>query len=175
MKYLQIFLGALIVIGLALLATQNIWVPKLVDAILLYTNEIEPPISPNNRPKIEPPLVVNDSTTKQDVLIYQKHSSWGPCINSSSGCFSNISLYTSGRMIAESENGVTETQPGKVFVEQIQQAIQQTGIMKKSCTANIVVDYSASYKIVYGGVEKNIIYPGCEEEIKIIDALFKKQ
>ncbi len=34
MKQLRIFLGVLIVIGLVLLATQKIWVPKLVDRII---------------------------------------------------------------------------------------------------------------------------------------------
>lgn len=34
MKYVRIGLGVLIVIGLGLLATQNIRVPKLVDVIL---------------------------------------------------------------------------------------------------------------------------------------------
>lgn len=34
MKSIQIFLGVLIIIGLALLATQSFWVPTVVDAIL---------------------------------------------------------------------------------------------------------------------------------------------
>jgi len=33
----QIFLLILIIVGLALIVTQNFWVPKLVGAILAYT------------------------------------------------------------------------------------------------------------------------------------------
>lgn len=36
MKFVQVFLAVLIVIGVGLLATQKFWVPKLVDHILIY-------------------------------------------------------------------------------------------------------------------------------------------
>ncbi len=38
MKFIRIFLLVLIIIGLILLATQKIWVPKLVDAIIASEN-----------------------------------------------------------------------------------------------------------------------------------------
>src|ERR1035437_1950878 len=36
MKFIRIFLLVLIIIGIILLCTQNIWVPKLVDKIIKY-------------------------------------------------------------------------------------------------------------------------------------------
>lgn len=37
MKIIRLFLLILIIIGLILLATQNVWVPKLVDFIIQTT------------------------------------------------------------------------------------------------------------------------------------------
>ncbi len=51
MKFIRIFLFILIIIGLSLLATQSIWVPKLVNRIILNekitlpVQEIQPSIS----------------------------------------------------------------------------------------------------------------------------------
>lgn len=36
MKFVRIFLLVLIIIGIILLLTQNLWVPKIVDMILRY-------------------------------------------------------------------------------------------------------------------------------------------
>jgi hypothetical protein len=38
MKIIRIFLFVLIVIGIGLLFTQKIWIPKLVDQIILNEN-----------------------------------------------------------------------------------------------------------------------------------------
>ena len=38
LRTIQIFLLILIVIGIILLCTQNLWVPKLVNYILLHSN-----------------------------------------------------------------------------------------------------------------------------------------
>lgn len=52
MKIIRIILFILIIIGLALLATQKMWVPKLVDRIIL--SEIKPVIAPTKNQVILP-------------------------------------------------------------------------------------------------------------------------
>ncbi|MHB1330776.1 MAG: hypothetical protein ACYCY6_02305 [Minisyncoccota bacterium] len=40
LKAIQIFLGVLIIIGVILLFSQKLWVPKITDFILEYENNI---------------------------------------------------------------------------------------------------------------------------------------
>lgn len=151
MKAIRVFLLILIIIGLCLLVTQRFWVPRLVVIIMNYTDEINP----------------------SKTVIFEKRASWGPC-PSEKGCFEVLYLYESGKLVVENEKGHHENQAPKNFVERFEQAVEQTGIMQKKCAvAYPVMDYSLSYTITHKGREKKIEYPGCEEEMKKIDALFQ--
>ncbi len=54
MKKIQIFLFVLIIIGIVLLSTQKLWVPKLVDKIISYQKTTTPP---KNNSKTEVPII----------------------------------------------------------------------------------------------------------------------
>lgn len=150
MKTIRIILLILIIIGIGLIATQRFWVPRLVTIIMNYTDETDP----------------------SQIIIFEKRLSWGPCPNEG-GCFEALYLYESGKLVVENKQGYHENKLPKDFVDRFKQTIEQTGIMQKKCViASPVMDYSASYSIVHGGKKKEIKYPGCEEELKIIDELF---
>ncbi|OGZ43733.1 MAG: hypothetical protein A2719_01445 [Candidatus Ryanbacteria bacterium RIFCSPHIGHO2_01_FULL_45_22] len=152
MKTIRIVLLILIIIGIGLLATQRFWVPKLVTAIMNYTDEADP----------------------SQTLIFEKRASWGPCPYEG-GCFEMLYLYKSGKIVVDNENGRHENQLSKEFMERFNQTVEQTGIMQKKCVMPLTADYSVSYTIVHDGKKKNIESRGCEEELKTIDALFKAQ
>ncbi len=57
MKFIRIFLLVLIIIGIGLLLTRNMWVPKLVDAIVARENPDNPPVIV---PQVQPNLTLVD-------------------------------------------------------------------------------------------------------------------
>ncbi|MFM7088342.1 MAG: hypothetical protein ACKOW9_02310 [Candidatus Paceibacterota bacterium] len=61
LKFIQIFLLFLIIIGLGLLATQKMWVPRVVDMILVSEG-----VSPNS-PEIESPVLNTPTTDSAEV------------------------------------------------------------------------------------------------------------
>ncbi|OGZ46585.1 MAG: hypothetical protein A3J55_02745 [Candidatus Ryanbacteria bacterium RIFCSPHIGHO2_02_FULL_45_17b] len=153
MKAIRLFLLVLIIVGLGLLATQGFWVPKFVAVIIKYTDEADP----------------------SQIIIFEKRSSWGPCPDEG-GCFEFVHLYESGKLVVEDGEGKHESQLPKDFVERFNKTVEETGIMQKKClVSSPILDYGASYTIVHNGREKKIEFPGCEEELKVIDALFMAQ
>lgn len=151
MKTIRIVLLIFIIIGIGLLVTQKLWVPKLVTAIIQYMDGADP----------------------SQIIIFEKRSSWGPCMYDG-GCFEFLYLYESGKLVVENENGYHENQSPKDFVERFRQTVEQTGIMRKKCpVVPFMLDSSTSYTIVHDGKKKKIESPRCEEEMKVIDALFR--
>ena len=71
MKTVRIFLLVLIVIGIVLLFTQNIWVPKLVDKILLYeSTPVVLQTAPINIKNITPETTISKDVTCNDNINY---------------------------------------------------------------------------------------------------------
>jgi len=99
-------------------------------------------------------------------LIFQKDSGWGPCPPNAT-CSSYLELYSSGRLVIDGN----ETQLSPEKMEQIRQAVIDSGIMDKDCPHSVVLDYWAEYRIYIGGQTKIITFPGCETEMKTIEDL----
>lgn len=108
-----------------------------------------------------------------DSIFFWKHEAWGPC-PIADGCYMNISVYTSGRVTYEMAT-TTEKQMDAQTVAQMIGMINKSGFMKKDCSAAEPVDYSATYRITLNGKVKEITFPGCEDELKGIEALLPKQ
>ena len=49
--------------------------------------------------------------------------------------------------------------------------IRDSGIMEKTCEAEMVLDYYVDYFINLDGIQKEIRFPGCEPEFNAIDGL----
>lgn len=100
--------------------------------------------------------------TDKSGVVYDKRAYWGPCPSPDpTACRDLVTIYADGTLAA---NGVTTTvSVGKI--EELAATISESGIMNKSCEASVFVDYSATYKVN----EKEIRFPGCEEELKEID------
>ena len=110
----------------------------------------------------------------EDILIYEKKASWGPCANPNGGCFLFTSLYSSGRLVLES----LETKELQLTVESVDTIItkiKNSGIMGMQCDAPRIVDYSATYNFNVEGETKTIYFPGCENELNTIDAVIETE
>ena len=106
----------------------------------------------------------------EDILIYEKKESGGPCANPDGGCFLSTSLYSSGRLVLESLE-TNELQLTEESVDTIIIKIKNSGIMSMQCEGPIILDYSATYNFNIEGETKTIYFPGCENELNTIDAI----
>ena len=106
-----------------------------------------------------------------DLILFQKDESWGPCPPEFSACQQVTKLYYSGKLILEGEeNG--EKQLETETVEKVINKINSTDIINRDCSAELPLpDYLAIYNINLDGKNKRIIFPNCQEEIKKIEEL----
>lgn len=120
-------------------------------------------------------------------LLYAKRALVGLCRTKSGdggSCHFNTYLYSSGKLIVESgELAVTpdgekaaayptiEKQLDQSLMDRIVQQIRDSGVMKKSCEAEMIMDYYVNYFINLDGVKKEVQFPGCESEFDKIDEL----
>ena len=56
-------------------------------------------------------------------------------------------------------------------MDRIIKQIRDSGVMKKSCKAEMITDYFVDYFINLDGVKKEAKFPGCEAEFNAIDEL----
>lgn len=128
-----------------------------------------------------------DSVLNNPDLLYAKRAFIGFCRTRSGdggSCHYNTYLYSSGEVIEtssevaigpEGERATTypviERKIGKNLMEQITKKIRDSEIIRKSCDAEMVTDVYINYVINLDGVKKKIKFPGCESELKEIDAL----
>ncbi|MDO8558676.1 MAG: hypothetical protein Q7S09_05890 [bacterium] len=121
-------------------------------------------------------------------LLYAKRALIGLCRTKSGNggsCHFNTYLYKSGKLVTESgelamleEGGEKATayptvqkELDKDLMDRITKQIRDSGIMEKSCQAEMVTDYYVHYLINLDGVKKEVTFPGCESEFREIDAL----
>ncbi|MEI7580120.1 MAG: hypothetical protein WCJ58_08915 [bacterium] len=116
-------------------------------------------------------LILRNHSSQLDktALLYEKVDAWGPCPPFSK-CTSTIQLYYSGKIISDN-NFLKEKELDQQTVQNIVRKINSSGLMKKDCLANPVIDYSAYYRIIIANKEKKINFPGCEKELTEIDKL----
>lgn len=105
------------------------------------------------------------SVVSEGVLI-EKVEGWGPC-PPDSVCQQTTKLDYAGRLELEGEKQMVK-QLSQTELEEVIILIRKTGIMKKSCPSERILDYSARYTIKLGREEKVIEFPGCEQELEEI-------
>lgn len=106
--------------------------------------------------------IQKNSTSGGEFMLYSKKATWEPCPMSNPGdCGENIVIYNTGKAIFNSEEGNID----KSEIALLENAIIDSGVRQKECDFSPVVDYWAEYYIH----PKTITYPGCEDELKIID------
>lgn len=120
-------------------------------------------------------------------LLYAKRAFIGLCRTKSGyggSCRFNTYLYFSGKLIMESDELAMTPDGEKVIayptiqkeldknlMTGIIKQIRDSGVMDKSCEAEMVTDLFVDYLINLDGVKKEIKFPGCELELKEIDKL----
>ena len=114
----------------------------------------------------------NSKSLKNDTILLEKYESWGPCPNESFKCYLSTKLYYSGKLVLDGDN-TTQKQLDKNSVDKIIAQIKQSQIMDKDCSASIVLDYGATYRLNINGHKKSINFPGCENDLSKIDDLIK--
>ena len=122
-------------------------------------------------------------------LLYAKKSFIGFCRTKSGdggSCRFSTYLYKSGEYILESSESVISEEAGaektithpttrrelsEGAMDGIFSKIRDSGIMEKTCEAEMVLDYYVDYFINLDGIQKEIRFPGCEPEFNAIDGL----
>jgi len=104
-----------------------------------------------------------------NVVLFEKYAVWGPCPPSVI-CHQTTKVYYSGEMVMEGKTQWQSTLE-KDTLAKIVEKINTTNIMRKDCAAKMVTDYGATYIMRVGEKEKVIEYPGCERELREIEAL----
>lgn len=115
------------------------------------------------------PANVNDTAGKNYVM-YKKDSGWGPCQESYEPCSEIRTLWISG-LLTISGQRTAEFNLTPEQVSQVSAAIESSGILQKECLASPVMDYSATYYLSIGSQKKEIQFPGCENDLSLIDAM----
>jgi len=116
--------------------------------------------------------VNNKCVTKDEtanLILFEKNAAWGPCPPDVI-CEQSVKLYYSGELIFEGEINATE-QLSKETVGNLINQIRLSNIMGKNCEVTPVLDYMSTLKINLDGQIKEIIFPGCEEEVNKIEKL----
>ncbi len=129
----------------------------------------------------------NDPILNDPDLLYAERAFIGLCRTKSGdggSCHFNTYLYSSGKLIAESgELAMTpdgekittyptvQKELDKNTMDRIIKQIRDSGVMEKSCKAEMVTDYYVSHFINLDGVKKEAQFPGCETEFNEIDTL----
>lgn len=125
----------------------------------------------------------NDAILSNPDLLYAKREWAGLCSNKQGeggSCYFNTYLYRYGKLTTTSGwtgidgekkiiNPATEKELDDISLGRIIKQIQNSGILNKSCEAELAMDYSADYFINLDGIKKEIKFPGCESELKEID------
>ncbi len=100
---------------------------------------------------------------------FEKTENWGPCPQSET-CFQKTILKGDGFFEREGQDNNVKFL-SVVELLSIINKIKSTGIMEKECISQPVLDYSATYNIRLSDKQKEIISPGCQEELKEIEKL----
>lgn len=133
----------------------------------------------------------NDSILNDPNLLYAKRALIGFCRTKSGNggsCHFNTYLYSSGKLIIESGELAVVKSGGekatayptinkvldKNLMDGIIKQIRDSGVMDKSCEAEMIMDYYVDYFINLDGIKKEVKFPGCESELNKIDELIVK-
>lgn len=132
-------------------------------------NEIPEGFFYPNRPKTE---IKSDCMRRvgSNFIIYKMDSGWGPCPPEAQPCTELRVLWSSGLFsISGQRNAEFTLSPEQV--NEVAAAIENSGALNKECPAGRVSDYSATYYLSNGSSEKQVQFPGCKDDINVIDTL----
>jgi hypothetical protein len=106
----------------------------------------------------------------EDKILFEKEEGWGPCPPEFQPCEQNTKLYYSGRLVFEGQIN-SEMRLSEEEVQVVVDEIWSSGVVDKDCDAPTVLDYYASYVINVDSKKKEIIFPGCEDELAKVEDL----
>jgi hypothetical protein len=107
--------------------------------------------------------ILTDQLQNADLILFKEEEGWGPCPPNSI-CWQSTKLYYSGKLVLEGEKSI-EKQLDQEKVEEIKNLIKSSGIMQKDCSAELILDYGATYFLNLNGQVRTIKYPGCTNEL----------
>lgn len=132
-------------------------------------------------------VISDDAVSVDPDLLYSTRTTIGLCRTKSGDggtCYAKTSLYFSGKLITERSEVVlspdgekrvaypaVEKTLNKNTMDRIIKQIRDSGIMNKSCEAEMIMDYYVSYFISLDGTIKEARFPGCKSEFNEIDEL----
>lgn len=105
-----------------------------------------------------------------NTILFEKQEGWGPCPPGDI-CRQSTKLFYSGELVLEGEKNTNKKLDAQT-TSKIKNQFVASDIMNKDCSAGVVLDYYVIYTLNYEGRTKEIIFPGCEEELKSIEELF---
>ncbi len=114
----------------------------------------------------------NPPTDTHTNFLFQRTASWGPCaLPNANACHDELTLSQDGMLEISSVKGIVKEKLDPSKLEKIKNHIRTSKLLQLPCTASIILDYSAQYRITLDGTTKDIDFPGCERELKVIDDL----
>jgi hypothetical protein len=116
------------------------------------------------------PIKKDIATETDSTLLFQRTASWGPCaLPNPNACHDELTLSQDGVLRVSSVKGPVLEKITPYNLEKIKTHIQASQLLTKPCDAPIVVDNSAHYRITLDGITRGIDFPGCENDLKVID------
>lgn len=138
-----------------------------------FSKQEERPLEECNNVQLISPSPLQDTDTSQNqnsnAILFQKDAGYGPCPTNAK-CYQHTTLYYSGKLILEGDKNL-QKQLSQEELNQIIAKIEETNVMEKECTPTPIVDYSANYTLTVNNQEKKIRFPGCEDELRVIEKL----
>ena len=114
----------------------------------------------------------NPPTDTHANFLFQRTASWGPCaLPDANACHDELTLSQDGMLEISSVKGIVKEKLDPSKLEKIKNHIRTSKLLLLPCTASVIVDYTARYRITLDGTTKDIDFPGCEQDLKVIDDL----
>lgn len=114
--------------------------------------------------------IKNDGGQTGSPLLFQRTASWGPCaLPDANACHDELILSQDGTLNVSSVKGPVHEKITIENLKKIKNYIRTSNLLHKSCEAPGVVDYAAQYRITLDSITRDIDFPGCESDLKVID------
>ncbi|TSD08389.1 MAG: hypothetical protein Greene07144_105 [Parcubacteria group bacterium Greene0714_4] len=119
--------------------------------------------------------IKKDGVEIDSTLLFQRNASWGPCaLPDPDACHDELTLSQDGTLDVSSIKGPVHEKIPVENLEKIKEHIRSSNLLSKPCDAPLVADYIAHYRITLDGVTRDIDFPGCENDLKVIDEILNR-
>ncbi len=115
-------------------------------------------------------------TGENSTLLFQRTASWGPCLlPDPKRCHDELTLSNDGVLRVDSVKGILDEKIEPETLEKIREQIRTSDVLHKDCSATkTVADYFAHYRITLDGVARDIDFPGCDSDLRVIDNILNQ-